>query len=261
MTRSPVLEVYHLSKSFHHQGQTSAHRVFKDVSLTVYDREIVSIIGPSGCGKSTLFNIISGTEREDSGRILIRGKKEGERRGQFGYMFQDHLLMPWRTVIQNIMLGFALRGIPKSQAYSQSVSLLHEFQLTRFKNYYPEMLSGGMKQRIALLRTIAFNSSLLLLDEPFGSIDAITRTRLYLYLFRIWKKFNLTVLFTTHDIREALFLSDRVYVLGNKPTCIIREIHVSLPKPRKLNDYASPAFVQQEKILLRLIGSAAKQPL
>jgi ABC-type nitrate/sulfonate/bicarbonate transport system ATPase subunit len=227
--------------------------VIKNISLEIFEGEIVSIIGTSGCGKSTLFNIISGILPEDQGIIKIDGREEKNRQGKFGYMFQEPLLFPWAKVLENVMLGYEVKGIVKNQARVKALDLLKKFNLFEYANFYPDALSGGMKQKVALLRTIAFNSSLLLLDEPFGSLDAITRSSLHLYLLEIWKRLKLTIIFTTHDIREAIFLSDRIYVLSKKPATVVDCLETNLPRPRKIDDLISSKFVKLEKRLINLL--------
>ena len=240
MKSNPKLVIDSLSKSFDKE-------VIKNISLEIFKQEIVSIIGPSGCGKSTIFNIISGILPQDKGIIKIDGKEEKNRQGKFGYMFQEPLLFPWAKTIETVMLGYIIKGISKDKARIKASKLLKEFNLFEYADFYPNTLSGGMKQKVALMRTIAFNSSLLLLDEPFGSLDAITRSALHLYLLEIWKKLKLTILFTTHDIREAIFLSDRIYVLSKRPARIVKCLTVGLPRPRKAEDLTSLKFVELEK--------------
>jgi len=227
--------------------------IIKNISLEVDEGEIISIIGPSGCGKSTLFNVVSGISKQNKGSIKIDGLNEERRQGKFGYMFQESLLFPWLKVLENVMLGFEIKGIKKQEAKTKALELLKKFDLFEYANFYPNSLSGGMKQKVALLRTIAFNSSLLLLDEPFGSLDAITRSSLHLYLLEIWKKLGLTIIFTTHDIREAVFLSDRVYILSKKPATVVECIKINLLRPRKADDQMSPRFVELEKKLMNLL--------
>jgi len=246
MKKTPKLTVKDLSLSF-------GDEIINNISLDVDEGEIVSIIGPSGCGKSTLFNIISGILLQDQGSISIDGKEEKKRQGKFGYMFQDPLLFPWLMVLENVMLGFEIKGLEKKQAKIKAFDLLKKFNLFRYADSYPDRLSGGMKQKAALLRTIAFNSSILLLDEPFGSLDAITRSSLHLYLLEIWKKLKLTIIFTTHDIREAIFLSDRIYVLSKKPATVVDCVETNLSRPRKIKDLTSTKFVELEKKLMSLL--------
>lgn len=246
MTKKSKLTIKNLSKSF--DGA-----VINNLSLEIFEEEMVSIIGPSGCGKSTLFNIISGILPEDHGMIKIDGKEEKNRQGKFGYMFQEPLLFPWAKTIENVMLGYEVKGLQKDKARTRASKLLKEFSLFGYSDFYPTSLSGGMKQKVALMRTVAFDSSLLLLDEPFGSLDAITRSSLHLYLLEIWKKLKLTILFTTHDIREAIFLSDRIYILSKKPARIINCVKVNLPRPRKIKNLVSPEFIKLEAKLIKLL--------
>jgi len=246
MTKKSKLTIKNLSKSF--DGA-----VINNLSLEIFEEEMVSIIGPSGCGKSTLFNIISGILPEDHGMIKIDGKEEKNRQGKFGYMFQEPLLFPWAKTIENVMLGYEVKGLQKDKARIRASKLLKEFSLFGYSDFYPASLSGGMKQKVALMRTVAFDSSLLFLDEPFGSLDAITRSSLHLYLLEIWKKLKLTILFTTHDIREAIFLSDRIYILSKKPARIINCVKVNLPRPRKIKNLVSPEFIKLEAKLIKLL--------
>jgi ABC-type nitrate/sulfonate/bicarbonate transport system ATPase subunit len=245
------LRLKEISKSF--SLEQSSHQVLSGINLMVHSGQFVSILGPSGCGKSTLFNIISGILRFDKGEIEIDGRKEKQLSGKCGYMFQDALLFPWKTTLQNIMLGLEVKGVDKKIAKEKAGGLLKQFNLYQYAEAHPQALSGGMKQRIALLRTIAFNSSFLLLDEPFGSLDAITRTTLHLYLLDLWEKFNSTVIFTTHDVREALFLSDKVYVLSEKPAKIVGELDNELPRPRKIEDMVGPQAAILEKELIDML--------
>lgn len=243
------LSVKNVSKSF--PDLDKSLRVIGNISIDVAENEIVGIIGPSGSGKTTLFNIISAIIPFDSGKITIDEKSINSRHGICGYMFQEPLLFPWMKAIQNIMLAYEVKNIPKDKAQEKAISLLNDFGLLAFANYYPHQLSGGMKQRIALLRTVAFNSKLLLLDEPFGSIDAITRLDLHYYLLEIWEKLNLTILFTTHDIREAIFLADRIYVLSKQPATVLDMIKVDLDRPRKIEQLTTKKAVAIEKKLIQ----------
>ncbi len=246
MKKQPKLIIKNLSLAF----ETD---VIKNISLEVNEAEIISIIGPSGCGKSTLFNIISGILNQNNGIITIDGEEEKNRKGKFGYMFQEPLLFPWLRIVENIMLGYEVRGLVKNDAKKEALDLLKKFNLFEYADFYPDSLSGGMKQKAALLRTIAFNSSLLLLDEPFGSLDAITRSSLHLYLLEVWKRLKLTIVFTTHDIREALFLSDRIYVLSKKPATVVDCLKTNLPRSRKIEDMTSLKFIGLEKKLIKLL--------
>ncbi|MFA6016901.1 MAG: ATP-binding cassette domain-containing protein [Patescibacteria group bacterium] len=209
---APKLVIKNLSKKYFLSNNTTVIAL-KKFNLSVYKQELVSIIGPSGCGKTTLFNIIAGVDEQTSGTISLNGNVENSRRGKFGYMFQEPLLLPWRTVEENLILGLDIKKVPKQMALKKARTLLKEFNLEKFKDQSPTVLSGGMKQKVALLRTLLFNDSFLLLDEPFGALDQITRHSLQLWLKQVLKKFKTTTLFITHDIHEAELLSDRIIEL------------------------------------------------
>jgi NitT/TauT family transport system ATP-binding protein len=246
------LLINHLAKSF---GQLS---VFDDISLTVNKHEFVSVIGPSGCGKSTLFHILAGVEKATSGEILLNKKKVTDSRGKFGYMPQELSLMPWKTVLENIMLGPRIKGLDKKKARKEAFDLLERFHLQEFADKYPPTLSGGMQQRVALLRTVLFHPSFLLLDEPFGSLDALTRQDAQLWLLSVCKTFGSSVFFITHDIQEAILLSDRIYVMSDRPASILKEVNVTIPRPRKLIDLTSKRAIVLEKQLFSLLKQTKK---
>jgi ABC-type nitrate/sulfonate/bicarbonate transport system ATPase subunit len=241
------LSVKNLSKSF------GALQVLKDISLSVNKHEFVSIIGPSGSGKSTLFHILSGIDEQTSGEIIVEKKNISDRRGKFGYMPQDASLFPWKTVLENVMLGDIILGKSQKKAKEKAYDLLKQFDLADFSNHFPSTLSGGMQQRVALLRTVLFNPSFLLLDEPFGSLDALTRHEVQMWLLSIYETFHSSILFITHDIQEAILLSDRIYVMDTRPATIIEEVKVNLPRPRKLTDLTTTQAVTLEKKLLALL--------
>lgn len=209
---APKLVIKNLSKKFYLINNKTVVAL-KNFNLTIFPGEFVSIIGPSGCGKTTLFNIISGIDKETSGTIFFDENIEKSRRGKFGYMFQEPLLLPWRTIEENLVLGLDIRRISRKISLEKARALLKEFNLEKYADQYPSSLSGGMKQKVALLRTLLFNDTFLLLDEPFGALDQITRNSLQLWLKKVLKKFRTTTLFITHDIREAKILSDRIIKL------------------------------------------------
>ena len=209
---APKLIIKNLSKNYLLSNNKTV-AALKNFNLKVFPGEFVSIIGPSGCGKTTLFNIIAGVEEQTLGTISLDGNIENSRRGKFGYMFQDPLLLPWRTIKENLILGLDIKKVSKEIAFKKAFSLLKEFNLEKYEDQYPSVLSGGMKQKVSLLRTLLFNDSFLLLDEPFGALDQITRQSLQLWLKQVLKKFMTTTLFITHDIREAKLLSDRIIKL------------------------------------------------
>jgi ABC-type nitrate/sulfonate/bicarbonate transport system ATPase subunit len=212
-------------------------------NLQVREGEFISLIGPSGCGKSTLFNLIAGLDEPTSGRIVVNGVERNGQQGLVGYMLQKDLLLPWRTVLDNVVLGLEISGVKKKEAYAIAKPLLQTYGLGSFMDRYPRQLSGGMKQRAALLRTILFNRDIILLDEPFGALDAQTREHMQEWLLDLWDDFKKTVLFVTHDIDEAIYLSDRVFVMSARPGRIVAEIPITLPRPRNPSISTSSEFV------------------
>lgn len=245
------LQVQGVSKIYH--DRRTSIEALQPIDLTVAQGEFVTLIGPSGCGKSTLFNIIAGVDEPSTGRIAIDGDAETRRTGQTGYMPQQPLLLPWRTVEENVMLGLDVRKMPRKQAQQEAHELLKRFGLLEFAQHYPATLSGGMKQRVALLRTVLFNRTFLLLDEPFGALDALTRLSLQTWLLDLWQTFSSSVLFITHDVREAILLSDRIYVLSARPAHVLRVVEVNLSRPRKQEQLAQEQSVQLELELVALL--------
>ena len=245
------LLVRNVSRTYTHGNQKL--EVLRPLNLTVAQGEFVTLIGPSGCGKSTLFNIIAGIDQPDTGQVAIDGDESKDRAGKCGYMLQQPLLLPWRTVEENVMLGLDVRHVPRNQAQEEARELLKRFGLVEFAQHYPTTLSGGMRQRIALLRTVLFNHDFLLLDEPFGALDALTRFSLQMWLLDIWQDFHSSVLFITHDVREAILLSDRVYVLSARPAHVLRTVEIDLPRPRLQEHLARPEAVRLEQELLNLL--------
>lgn len=250
----PKIELKHVTKSFH--SETHTILAVDDISLAVNSGEFVTLIGPSGSGKSTLFNLIVGLLEPDSGSICIDGRacNAAERTGAIGYMPQKDLLLPWRTVLDNAILPLEIHNVPKAEARTRARALLPLFGLQEFASAYPTALSGGMRQRAALLRTVLTDRSTILLDEPFGALDALTRRELQDWLLSLWHQFNQTILFVTHDVEEALYLSDRVIVLSPRPGRIKLMLDVTLPRPRKRAMIASPEFGQQLALLLESLG-------
>jgi ABC-type nitrate/sulfonate/bicarbonate transport system ATPase subunit len=216
------------------------------------------VIGPSGCGKSTLFNVIAGLERPDSGRVLVDGEDATGRVEPFAYMPQQDLLFPWRTVLDNTTLGLEVAGMSRRSARERARPLFAEFGLSGFESAHPYELSGGMRQRAALLRTVVQDRAVLLLDEPFGALDSLTRTDMQTWLDDVRTRFGWTVLLITHDIREAVFLSDRVLVLGPRPTHVRREVSVDLPRPREIGLITSPQFAAIEEELLAVLRNGSR---
>ncbi|MEW4286324.1 ABC transporter ATP-binding protein [Priestia koreensis] len=204
----------------------------QDVDLHVKKGEFVSIIGPSGCGKSTILDMIAGLTTPDSGEILLGEESVTGKRGHVAYMPQKDVLFPWRTVIENVMVPLEVAGVNKKKARKEAAEFLPIFGLSEFEDRFPGELSGGMRQRASFLRTYLCKKDLLLLDEPFGKLDALTRLQMQQWLLEIWGQFKQSVLLITHDIDEAILLSDRIYVLSPRPGKIIAEVNVDLPRPR-----------------------------
>lgn len=223
---TPKLELEDIRKAF---GTTP---VLDGVSLAIRAGEFVSILGPSGAGKSTLFRMLIGGVHADSGSIRCDGRPLGPEVGRFAFMPQRDALMPWRRILDNVTLGLEVQGIGRKPAREKVLPLFPEFGLAGFENHYPAQLSGGMRQRAALLRTVVQERDMLLLDEPFGALDALTRTGMQRWLEAMWQRHRWTALLITHDVREAVFLSDRIYVLSARPARVVREFSVPLPRPR-----------------------------
>jgi putative hydroxymethylpyrimidine transport system ATP-binding protein len=224
--------------------------VLDGVSFSVARGEFVAVVGPSGCGKSTLFDVVAGLERPDAGRVLVDGADATGRTDAFAYMPQQDLLFPWRTVLDNTTLGLEVAGTRRRAARERARPLFAEFGLAGFEQARPGELSGGMRQRAALLRTVVQDRAVLLLDEPFGALDALTRTEMQVWLSRMRARFDWTIVLVTHDVREAVLLADRVVVLAPRPTAVRRVVTVDVPRPRDLSALTDPAFVAAEAELL-----------
>ena len=234
MTDTPYLELDGIAKTFVLKRQRPHRelRVLDDVSLAVQERSFVVICGPSGCGKSTLLRMIHGLQEADSGEIRVQGERVTGPRLSRAMVFQHHNLMPWRTVQRNVELGLEAKRVAKAERATRAEQWLEKVGLTEFASYYPAQLSGGMQQRVGLARALALDPEMLLMDEPFGALDAQTRVVLQGELERIWEADAKTVVFITHDIEEALFLADRVIVMSARPGRIVADIPVSAPRPR-----------------------------
>jgi putative hydroxymethylpyrimidine transport system ATP-binding protein len=248
-----TLEIQNLAKTYTENNQRLD--IFADLDLTVANGSFVSIIGPSGSGKSTLCNLIAGIELPDRGKILLDGRDITGQTGNVGYMFQKDLLLPWRTLKQNVTLGCDILGLEKKLSAARAAEGLKLFGLAEFADYYPHQLSGGMRQRGALLRTVLFGRSTLLLDEPFGALDALTRREMQYWLLSVWSELHHTVLFITHDIEEAILLSDHILVLGNRPARITEKIGVPFPRPRAQELIFSPQILELKSKLYHLLSS------
>ena len=227
-----MIAIERLSKAFETQRGTS-HLALADISLEVAEGEFVSILGPSGCGKSTLLYIVGGFVEPTTGTVTVNGKPVTGPGPDRGPVFQEFALFPWKTVLGNVMYGPLERGMARSKAEEKARALIALVHLKGYENFYPKELSGGMKQRVAIARTLAYGPSILLMDEPFGALDAHTRTGLQNELLEIWERDRKTVLFVTHSVEEAVFLSDRVVVLTRSPGRIKETIKIDLPRPRR----------------------------
>jgi NitT/TauT family transport system ATP-binding protein len=202
------------------------------IDLAVAPSEFVSIVGPSGSGKSTFLYIVGGFVEPSGGRVLCDGKPVGGPAPERGIVFQEFVLFPWKTVLGNITYGLAEKGVPRRERHARAREYIEMVKLSGFERHYPKELSGGMKQRVAIARTLIMDPDVLLMDEPFGSIDAQTRAIMQTELMQIWERTQKTVLFVTHSVEEALFLSDRVYVFSNRPARVKATIDVDIPRPR-----------------------------
>jgi ABC-type nitrate/sulfonate/bicarbonate transport system ATPase subunit len=218
-------------------------------TLTIATGEFVSIVGPSGCGKSTILNIVAGLDEPTAGEVLFDGHAVADRRRQCGYMFQKDLLFAWRSIEANVALGLEVEGVRKAEARERARALLSRFGLGQFARHYPSQLSGGMRQRVALMRTLLCNRPILLLDEPFAALDALTRSIMQEWLLSIWSQERRTILFITHDIDEAIFLSDRVLLMTARPGRIRNEIRVQLDRPRDHRVTTTAEFIRLKQMI------------
>ena len=215
-----TLEIKNLSYSF------GDNHILKDINIYVKENEMVAIVGSSGVGKSSLFNLIAGVLKKQSGEIIINGSDDYI--GKVAYMLQKDLLFEHKTIINNVILPLIIAKIDKKVALEEGRKILKQFNLEKYADKYPKQLSGGMRQRVALIRTYMFKRNIFLLDEAFSALDAITKKELHKWYLNLKKEFNLTTLLITHDIEEAIFLSDRIYILANKPGEIIKEIKIEI---------------------------------
>ena len=239
------LEIKNLSQSFVQNGTRLP--VLNELTFTVAAGEFVALLGPSGCGKSTLFNIIAGLLEPDSGAVYLNGERVRGNTGMFAYMQQKDLLLQWRTVLKNVLVGPEIEKEPMNIAKTEAMQRLAQLGLSGFEESYPMQLSGGMRQRVALVRTLLFRKETLLLDEPFGALDAMTRTGMQAILLEVWRAGGQTILLITHDIEEALLLADKICVLTARPATLKTEMAVPLPRPRNVTD---DAFIELKRTLL-----------
>ncbi|MBM3926019.1 MAG: ABC transporter ATP-binding protein [SAR202 cluster bacterium] len=227
--------------------------VLDGVDLEARRGQFVSVIGPSGSGKTTLLACVAGLASPDAGVIEIDGSSDTPRLGHIGFMPQKDLLLPWRSVLDNAILGLEVMGVPRADARRRALDLMPTFGLKGFERHYPSALSGGMRQRAALMRTLLVDQELVLLDEPFGALDAITRSQMQQWILDLWDTLGKTIVLVTHDVEEALLLSDRVYVLSPRPARVTLSLDVPLPRPRRYDIVTTPDFVSLKARLLNAL--------
>jgi NitT/TauT family transport system ATP-binding protein len=226
------LSLCHLGKSYSDGSHKEPLRVFEFIDVELFESEFISIIGPSGCGKTTLLRVIAGLDRPSEGEVRLDGVPICGIDKRIGLVFQEYALFPWRTTLQNIEMGLEIQGIPRKQRRKSVHHYIDAFGLSGFENEYPYKLSGGMKQRVAIARTLITNPEVVLMDEPFGSLDSQTRNKLQEFLLTVWLKQRETILFVTHNVDEAVFLSDRIIILSKRPSRIVDIIEVNELRPR-----------------------------
>lgn len=239
-----VLKVENISKSF------DGEEIIRSISLELKEGEIVSLLGVSGGRKTTLFNIIAGLSLPDGGSVFLNGEEITGKPGNVSYMLQKDLLLPYRTIIDNVALPLFIRGIKKGEARTRASAYFEEFGLAGTERKYPSQLSGGMRQRAALLRTYLFSEKVALLDEPFSALDMLTKSAVHQWYLDIMEKIRLSTLFITHDIDEAILLSDRIYLLTGKPGRLTKELVIEEPKPRRKDFPLSEQFLSYKKEII-----------
>ena len=238
---SKIIEMQGVSKIF--DDTNASVEALLDVGLFVEENEFVSILGPSGCGKSTLLKIIAGLDDEYDGHVRVNGKDVRTDRPDVCFMHQKDLLLPWKTITDNVTLPLEIRGIEKKEREKQASAYLEEFGLAGFGDMYPRQLSGGMRQRVALLRTFLCTGGVFLMDEPFAALDWLTRFKMREWLLDIWNRHKKAVVFVTHDIEEAIYLSDRIYILSERPATVANVISVDIRRPRHRDIVEDKAFL------------------
>ena len=246
-----LLELRGVTKRF---GESTA---LAETSLTIDEGSFVAIVGPSGCGKSTLFNVIAGLLAPDGGEVRLEGKPVTGATGHVGYMLQKDLLVPWRTVEDNITMAARLTRRVTNADRAEARRVATEYGLGDFLRHYPRALSGGMRQRVAFMRTLVTHQPLLLLDEPFGALDAQTRLDMQQWLLQVWRDTGRTVLFITHDVDESLFLSDRVLVMSPRPGRVVADFTNPLARPRDMETLTNPTFIALKSRVMHLLHGGA----
>lgn len=252
--RPVILEVKELGRTF------GAHAALHNISFEVRRREFLCVLGASGCGKSTLIRIVAGLETPTSGEILLDGRPVHGAGPDRGMVFQGYTLFPWLTVKRNVMFGLRMSGKSAFDAEAEAREWIALVGLSKFENAYPHQLSGGMKQRVAIARALANRPRILLMDEPFGALDAQTRAQMQAYLLEIWRNVDVTILFITHDLDEAVYLSDRILVLGANPSRVAEVIENPVPRPRSREQFVAPEFLATYQRISDLIHPPAAEP-
>lgn len=253
-TGEPLLRVANVQKSF------DRLEAIRNISIEVNDGEFVSIVGPSGCGKSTMLMMIGGLVAPSSGMIAIDGEQVAGPRPDVGVVFQNPVLLPWRTVFDNVLFPIELLRLSQSKYRERALELLKMTKLEDFANALPRTLSGGMRQKVSICRALIHDPSMLLMDEPFSALDAITRDEMALELLRIWQGNRKTVVFVTHSIREAALLSDRVLVMGRRPATIVEDVRIDLPRPRDIAMTEEELFNRYVRRLRKCIEASHEDP-
>jgi len=245
-------EIKNLSKTFYNDDGLDTTPVLRDVGLTVDDRQFVSIIGPSGCGKTTLLRIIAGLEPPTSGQVYINGNNMIDPCEHVGFVFQEYALFPWRTVCENIEFGLELKQYKKKERRQRAVAYVEQFGMKGFEDKFPNELSGGMRQRVAIARTLVNNQNIILMDEPFGALDSQTRSAMQKFLLQVWQQSQRTIIFVTHNIDEAVFLSQKVVGFSKRPAGVQLSLPIDLPYPR---DVTSDGFNGYRREIIGFLNS------
>lgn len=244
-----LLNIKQVKKIFKQEDNTQL-TVLENINLKIKEKEFISFIGPSGCGKSTLLNILAGLIPTSSGQVMLKNKMIQKPGNDRVMVFQEAALFPWLTVMENVLFGLKIKDINKDKAYQKALKQLQAVQLEDFKDSYPHQLSGGMKQRVAIARALVLDPEILLMDEPFGALDEQTRLMLHQQLIKLWQQTEKTIVFVTHNIREAVKLSDRIIVFGSNPGRIIEEFKIDKAQPREREN---PALIKVENKILKLL--------
>lgn len=245
---TPIVRIDKVNKVFRSDNREVV--ALKDITLDIYRGEFICILGPSGCGKSTLLNAVAGFSLPSSGKLIANDREVTAPGPDRAMVFQEYALFPWMTVAENIAFGLEIKNLPKIATRARVAALLEKFQLTDFRDRYPKDLSGGMRQRVAIARSLALDSPMLLMDEPFGALDALTRVALQVELLRIWMEFKNTIIFVTHSIQESILLADRVVVMTYRPGTIKKIVPVNIPHPREIS---SPWFISLQQELTQMV--------